>query len=490
VYFDNPTVLFENYVSISGEVMSPRLITQNKFTTIVFYLVMMVASIAIYYSIHLKGQAQFGVVQAVSQDGSAAQGKIDYLLHVLLALFVVIVTARAVGSIFRWLHQPAVIGEVIGGILLGPSFLGKNFPEVQAFLLPSSAQPFLGVIAQLGVIFYMFVVGLELDLKVLKRSGHATLAISHASIVIPFLLGAWLALELFPVFAPVGVSFTSFSLFLGVSMSITAFPVLARILTDRGIHKTQLGTIALTCAAVDDVTAWCLLAFVVSIVQAKLGGAIITLILTVIYILGMFFIGGPLIRRVVPWLEQFDRLTEGGIAAFFVALLLSALATEFIGIHAIFGAFLLGAITPHNSRVAKELTDRIQDLVRIVFLPAFFAFTGMRTQFGLLSTKEDWVICGLIIAVATAGKFGGTFFAAKLTGLRWKESAALGVLMNTRGLVELIVLNLGLDLGVIGPRLFTILVIMALVTTFATSPLLHLILRKETWFKEASGAPR
>jgi len=372
--------------------------------------------------------------------------------------------------------------------LLGPSFLGSISPELYHILLPPAAAPFLGLIAQLGVIFYMFVVGLELDLKLIRRSGHVALAISHASIVVPFLLGALLALGLFKTHSAPGVTFTSFALFLGVSMSITAFPVLARILTDKKLNRTKMGTIALTCAAVDDVSAWCLLALVVSISQAKIGGAVLTLILTALYITAMFVLGGPLIRRLIPWLEKFDRLTEGGIAMFFVALLLSALATELIGIHAIFGAFLLGAITPHDSRVAKELTDRIDDLVRIMFLPAFFAFTGMRTEIGLLTTSSDWLLCGLIILVATVGKFGGTLFAARLSGLNWRDSSALGILMNTRGLVELIVLNIGLDLKIIPPQLFAMLVIMALVTTFATSPILHLIIRNHPWDQQKQPA--
>lgn len=443
---------------------------------------MLVAGIAGYLLINQRGEELFGQ-NMPAVDPAQAKESVNQLLHVLLALATVIVTARAVGAIFKLLRQPPVIGEVIGGILLGPSFLGRMAPEWYAFILPPSAAPFLGVIAQLGVIFYMFVVGLELDLKVLRKSGHATLAISHASILVPFLLGSALALWIYPTMSTPDISFTAFSLFLGVSMSVTAFPVLARILTDRGIQKSRMGAIALTCAAVDDVTAWCLLAFVVSIVQAKLGGAILTLTLTAVYIAMMFLIGGPLIRRLVPWLETWDELTEGGIAIFFVGLLISALATEFIGIHAIFGAFLLGAITPHDSRVAKELTDRIEDLVRIMFLPAFFAFTGMRTQVSLVSTQEEWMLCGVIILVATIGKFGGTLIAAKLTGLNWRDSSALGILMNTRGLVELIVLNLGLDLKVISPQLFTMLVIMALVTTFATAPILELITRNHPWEK-------
>ncbi|MBY0369600.1 cation:proton antiporter [bacterium] len=454
-----------------------RLMSGNKLQTFLLYFAMVIGTVLAYLAIDQNGSTLAVPGGALKQVAGGGE-QINNLLHVLLALCVVIITARAMGAAFKLLGQPPVIGEVIGGILLGPSFLGAVAPELRLALLPPSAMPFLSVIAQLGVIFYMFVVGLELDLKVLRRSGHVALAISHASIVVPFLLGAGAALWIYTGFAPHGVSFTSFSLFLGVSMSITAFPVLARILTDKGIQKTQLGTIALTCAAVDDVTAWCLLAFVVSIVQAKVGGAVITLVLTVVYIAGMFLIAGPLVRRFVPFIEKFDRLTEGGAAIFFVGLLVSALATEFIGIHAIFGAFLLGAITPHDSRVAHELTDRIQDLVQILFLPAFFAFTGMRTQFGLLSTTEDWVVCGALILVASIGKFGGTIFAARLSGLKWRESAILGVLMNTRGLVELIVLNLGLDLGVIDSRVFTMLVFMALVTTFATAPVLHLLMRK------------
>jgi len=443
---------------------------------------MVAAGVCGYLLINQRGEFLFGQ-NMPPVDPAQAKESVNQLLHVLLALATVIVTARAVGAIFKLLRQPPVIGEVIGGILLGPSFLGRMAPEWYAYVLPPSAAPFLGVIAQLGVIFYMFVVGLELDLKVLRKSGHATLAISHASIMVPFLLGSGLALWIYPTMSTPDISFTAFSLFLGVSMSVTAFPVLARILTDRGIQKSRMGAIALTCAAVDDVTAWCLLAFVVSIVQAKVGGAILTLSLTAIYIAMMFLIGGPVIRRLVPWLETWDELTEGGIAIFFVGLLLSALATEFIGIHAIFGAFLLGAITPHDSRVAKELTDRIEDLVRIMFLPAFFAFTGMRTQVSLVSTQEEWILCGVIILVATIGKFGGTLIAAKLTGLNWRDSSALGILMNTRGLVELIVLNLGLDLKVISPQLFTMLVIMALVTTFATAPILELITRNHPWEK-------
>lgn len=442
---------------------------------------MLIVSLGIFLAIRETGKSLSAPLVSDLTGRSGAHGSVNTLLHVLLSLSVVIIAARGTGAVFKLIHQPAVIGEVVGGILLGPSFLGALWPEVYHFLLPAATAPFLGVIAQLGVILYMFLVGLELDLKVIQKSGHATLAISHASIVVPFLLGTGLALYLYEPMSNSSVTFTSFALFLGVSMSVTAFPVLARILTDRKINKTRMGTIALTCAAVDDVTAWCLLAFVVSVTQAQLGGAFLTLGLTFGYMGLMFFVVRPLISRAVPWLEAFDKLTEGGMALILIALLGSALVTEFIGIHAIFGAFLLGAVTPHNSRVAKELSDRLDDLVRILFLPAFFAFTGMRTQFGLLQTFNEWAICGIIIVIATLGKFGGTLAAGKLTGLSWRDASALGVLMNTRGLVELIVLNIGLDLQVISPTLFTMLVIMALVTTFMTSPVLSLITRRHPW---------
>lgn len=456
---------------------------------VLIYLgVFLAAALGVVGVIHFGKMLQAPVATAADLSfNKQAQTQIDTLLHVLLALAVVIVSARGIGAIFKFIHQPPVIGEVLGGILLGPSLLGLYAPSVYEFILPQAAAPFLGIISQLGIILYMFLVGLELDLSVLSKSGHSTVAISHAGIVAPFFLGNVLAYYLYPKVSHAGVSYTQFSLFLGTSMSVTAFPVLARILTDKKVNRTRMGTIVLTCAAVDDVTAWLLLAFVVSLTQARLGGAVATLVLTILFITFMFTVVRPLIAKLVPWLETLDRITESGMALIFVALLLCALATEAIGIHAIFGAFLLGAVTPHNSRVAEELTHRLEDLVRIMFLPAFFAFTGMRTQIGLIESANDWLLCGIIIAVATLGKFGGTLVAAKSTGLSWRDSAAMGILMNTRGLVELIVLNVGLDIGVISPRLFAMLVIMALTTTFITTPILHFITRKHPWKDEPKG---
>lgn len=401
--------------------------------------------------------------------------KVDALMHVLLALAVIIVTARALGAAFAFFKQPPVIGEVLAGILLGPSLLGRVAPEAYTFLLPTSVAPFLSVLSQVGVLLYMFIVGLELDFSVLRKRTHATVAISHASIVAPFLLGSALALLLYPRLATRDVPFTVFALFSGVAMSVTAFPVLARILTDRQMHRSRVGVIALTCAAVDDVTAWCLLAFVVSVAHTQMGGAIRTLVLSLGYLGLALIVARPLIRRAVDRLDATRPASKTAIAAAFVGVLISSLATEWIGIHAIFGAFVVGALIPHDSKLAQDLVKKLEDIVVILFLPAFFAYTGMRTQIGLVSGVTEWSLCLLIIVIASVGKFGGSLGAARLSGLPWRESVAVGILMNTRGLMELIVLNIGLDLKVISPTLFAMLVIMAIVTTFATTPILHLV---------------
>jgi len=418
-----------------------------------------------------SGTAIFGSAASRATEGD--------LLHVLLALVVVIATARAMGSIFRNLGQPQVVGEILAGIVLGPSLLGRLAPGAEGYLFPATVGPALNIIAQVGVILYMFLVGLELDPALLRKRGHTTVAISHASIVAPFLLGATIALYLYPRLSTRDVPFTCFSLFLGVSMSVTAFPVLARILTDRGIHKTRMGVIALTCAAVDDVTAWCMLAFVVSVARAQAAGAVATIAMALGFIALMIFVVRPTMVRLSLVYGNRGRLTQGVMAAVFVALLFSASATELIGIHAVFGAFALGAVIPHDSGMARELTDRLEDIVIVLLLPAFFAYTGLRTQIGLVNGYEQWMMCALIVVVASAGKFGGSVVAARITGLNWRDSSALGVLMNTRGLMELIVLNIGLEMNVISPTLFAMLVIMALVTTFSTTPILHLITRHQ-----------
>jgi Kef-type K+ transport system membrane component KefB len=407
-----------------------------------------------------------------SGAGAVPQLSSDILLHVLLALAAVVVVGRLLARAFRAFGQPPVIGEVIGGILLGPSLLGRIAPEAYGYILPPQVAPYLSVLAQVGVVLYMFLVGLELNVEPLRRRAHAAIMTSHASIVVPFVLGSLLALYLYPLLSPAGIPFTSFALFMGVAMSITAFPVLARILSDRGMTRSELGVIALTCAAVDDVTAWCLLAFVVGVVQARMEGAFLVAVLTLGFIAVMFLVVKPLAAGVVGRLA--DRQTgREAVALALVGLLLSALVSERIGVHAIFGAFLFGAVLPHDTLLARSLKERMEDLVTVLLLPAFFAFTGMRTEIGLVSGVDEWLICAVIILVATVGKFGGTLAAGRFTGLPWRQAAGLGILMNTRGLMELVVLNIGLDLGVISPTLFTMMVVMALVTTMSTTPILE-----------------
>lgn len=390
------------------------------------------------------------------------------LVHVLVALVVIVTAARAMGYLFtRFLGQPRVIGEVVAGILLGPSLLGRVAPDVSDVLLPGGAVPFLGFLAQLGVILFMFLVGLELDLGLLRNRTRAAVAISHSSIVVPFLLGSLLALWLYPQVATADVSFTHFALFLGVSLSVTAFPVLARIVTEQGLKNTTIGTLALTCAAVDDVTAWCLLALVTGAVSAQAGAGIQTLFLAVGYIGAILLVGPPLGRRLAA--------SSQAHAIVFIGILLSALATEAIGIHALFGAFLVGVVIPRGSALAEGMRQRVEDVALVLLLPVFFAYTGLKTSIQLVSGAAAWTMCLVILLAACAGKIGGSMAAARFAGLSWKDGARIGVLMNTRGLVELVVLNLGLDLGIISPTLFAMLVIMAVVTTLATTPLLQLI---------------
>ena len=375
------------------------------------------------------------------------------------------------GRLFRAIGQPPVIGEVVGGLLLGPSLLGAISPDAYHFVLAPVVVPYLGTVAQLGVVFYMFLVGVELNPDLMRGQVHATVATSHASIIVPFVLGSGLALYLYPRFSSADVPFTSFALFIGIAMSITAFPVLARILQDLGLVKTDLGVVALTCAAVDDVTAWCLLALVIGVVHASPGQALMPIVLTMVFIGVMFSVVRPLLARALRSVEGREQ-GSGHLALIVAGMLIAALITEAIGIHAIFGAFLFGAMVPHDSRLAAAVTISFEKFVLILLLPAFFAFTGMRTEIGLLSGWDAWVTCGWIILVATLGKFGGTLIAARATGMGWRYAAALGVLMK-RAVNAIDHLECGFDLGVISPTLFTMMVLMALATTMATAPILQ-----------------
>ncbi|HKO50243.1 MAG TPA: cation:proton antiporter [Polyangiaceae bacterium] len=443
------------------------------------YPVMLVLAVLAYLEIRAWGETlrappRVNAEEVVLPPVAAASST---LAHLLLALFVVVVCSRACSVILRLLRQPPVVAEVVAGVMLGPSLFGHLAPGPYSFLFSPSALRHLGAVSDLGVVLFMFLVGLELDTSLLRRRSDATLVISHTSIVFPFLLGSGLSLWLYPKLSTEDVGFTPFALFMGVSMSITAFPVLARILSESGLRKSQLGTLALACAAIDDATGWCLLAAVVGFVRASQSSLLQTIALTFLYVTVMLALVKPLVARLARHLELKGKVSSDAIALSLIGLTLSALLTESIGIHALFGGFLAGAVVPSDSLLARELTDKMHDIVTILFLPAFFALAGVRTDLGLLGSL-DWPVCGVILVVACAGKFGGSTLAGRFTGLSWRESASLGVLMNTRGLMELVVLNVGLELGVIGPRLFTMLVLMAILTTVATAPLLQFLNRR------------
>ena len=393
---------------------------------------------------------------------------------VLVQVLIIIGLSRLMGLGCRVLKQPLVIGEIIAGIMLGPSLLGLVAPNLATTLFPAQTLPFLNVLSQVGLIFFMFLIGLELDPKYLKGNLDIAVLTSHVSILVPFSLGSLLALWLYPLVSNSSVAFTAFALFLGAALSITAFPVLARIITENNLQGTRLGTLALTCAAVDDVTAWCLLALAIAVTRTNsMSGAIPTVIESLVYIGFMVTVGRWFLQRLSRFYNLTGRLTQLTLAGIYMGVVASALITELIGIHLIFGAFLLGAVMPKNPGLVRELAQKTEDFVLTFLLPIFFAYSGLRTQIGLLNRPELWLLCASVVAVAIIGKYVGTYVAARVCGIEKREASALGWLMNTRGLTELIVLNIGLSLGVISPLLFTMLVIMALVTTVMTSPLLE-----------------
>jgi Kef-type K+ transport system membrane component KefB len=389
--------------------------------------------------------------------------------HLLPAWAVIILVAQGLGLVFKRFKQPAVLGEICGGILLGPSFLGVFFPQTKELLFPSELLPWINGIAQLGIVFYMFLIGLELDWASLRRKGRTTLGISLASILFPFLLGLAFAGWAEAALAGESANRTHYALFVGVSMSVTAFPVLARILSDTGLRQTPMGNLALACAAINDAAAWCLLAVVISLAQSKTAQGVQTLVLVAAYLVIMFGVVRPFLKKASP----------RGIVLILILLAGSASVTAWIGIHAIFGAFLLGVILPRDTVCNGKLAHRAESWVRVFLLPVFFTCTGLRTQINLLNSPHDWLICAIVIVLATVGKLGGTAAAARWCGLRWRAALTLGVLMNTRGLVELIVLNAGYELNLVSGKLFTMLVVMALSTTLMTCPILHGWLRKE-----------
>ncbi|WP_198290586.1 cation:proton antiporter [Leptospira noguchii] len=396
--------------------------------------------------------------------------------RLLLQLIVIILAARFCGKLATSLGQPSVIGEILAGILLGPSLLGLIFPEGFQLLFPKESLSTLQILSQLGLLLFMFVVGMELDLKILRNQAESAIIISHSSIMFPFLLGAGLAYLIYVPLAPKGVDFIAFCLFMGIGMSITAFPVLARIILEKGLTKTTLGSLALTAAAADDVTAWCVLAIVVTIVNAgSFSSGILMIVMSLTYMFVMWKGILPLMKRAGNLYTTKESMTKSITAFFFLFIFISAWITEAIGIHALFGAFLAGVVMPDKKELRNNLVEKIEDFSLTVLLPLFFAFTGLRTKFGLLSSSGLWPVFFLILFVAVLGKLGGSAIASRLSGKSWMDSFSIGILMNTRGLMELIVLNIGYDLGVLSEEIFSMMVLMALTTTVMTGPGLKLI---------------
>jgi Kef-type K+ transport system membrane component KefB len=458
----------------------------NKSKYLIFYITTVGGFIAlILFILHHGSFLEHNAVASVANESLTNWKQFTETFHhnlthplaiLLLQIITIILVARAFAFLSKKIKQPTVIGEIAAGIFLGPSVIGTFFPQVSHFLFPVQSLGNLQFLSHVGLILFMFVVGMELDLNVLKNKAKDAVVISHASIIFPFALGITLAYFLYSSYAPAKISFVSFSLFMGISMSVTAFPVLARIVQERGLSKTRLGAIAITCAAADDITAWCLLAGVIAVVKAgSVFAALYTLGLAAVYVIMMIKIIKPFLRTIGEKYSDKESISKPIVGIFFITLLVSSYSTEIIGIHALFGAFMAGVIMPANANFRSVFIEKVEDIALVLLLPLFFVFTGLRTEIGLLNTPGLWMACAAIVAIAVLGKFAGSVAAARFVGQSWRDSLSIGALMNTRGLMELVVLNIGYDLGVLSPEVFAMLVLMALVTTFMTGPALDLV---------------
>ena len=419
---------------------------------------------------HLGGASPAPAFSAISLHGPLSQ--------LLLQVVVIVTIARLAGILMRRLGQPPVIGEMFAGLALGPSLLGWILPSVSAFVFPTAGAGMnaLQMLSQVGVLLFMFVVGMELDLDAVRKKARSAVLISHTSILLPFALGCCAALFLYRDYMGAHASFIPFALFIGISMSITAFPVLARIIQERGLVGSPLGNTALTCAAVDDVTAWTGLAIIVALARSQgVGSGFLTLLLVAVFVALMIAVIRPGLSRVVARLDNPGEPGPSVAVLVLTTVFVSALFTEAVGIHALFGAFFAGAMMPAHKGFRFFLKTRLEYFSSLFLLPIFFAYTGLRTQIGLLSGAHDYTVCLALLAIAVVGKFGGSMLAGRVTGMSWKEAVGIGALMNTRGLIELIALNLGLDLGVLSPKIFAMLVLMAVITTAMTGPALSLL---------------
>src|SRR2546430_14112343 len=391
--------------------------------------------------------------------------------QILLQLIIILIVVQVFGYLCKCIGQQWVIGEILAGLVLGPSLLGALLPGVRGFFFPASALPTLQTLGDIGLVLYMFSLGARLDTHLMLRQSRTAIVTSISTILFPLLIGALLGFFLYPGLAGQHANLVSFILLVGTAMAVTAFPVLARLLAEKDMLGSRVGMLALTCAAIDDVIAWCLLAIVVALIHAKgLTSSLLTIGLTILFI--GFMLG--MLRPLLAYVDRRIQSKQVLVALSIILLLLSAYATNAIGIHPVFGAFLMGIILPRRT-VFIEQVRSLDQVNNLLFLPLFFVYSGLRTQIGLIGAPVLWLICLLVLVIACMGKILGSTLPIRWMGETWKESLTLGILMNTRGLVELIVLNIGLDLGVLSPTRFAMLVIMALVTTMMASPLVPIL---------------
>ena len=458
--------------------------------SIAFYLLMILIFGSLMYLVAKEGESQqleSAITSAYDTPRNLQEGFSLFstlLVHhietpigiLLLQIITILLTCRLFGWLFLKLGQPTVIGEIVAGIVLGPSILGHLLPDVSNFLFPLDSLANINILSQFGLILFMFAIGMELDITEVRKKLKETILISHTSTITPFFFGMLTAYYVYGSYANKDTPFLSFALFIGIAMSITAFPVLARIIQEKGLTKTHLGTISLASAANGDITAWCLLAVVVAIAQAgTMLSAIYNIGFSIIYIAFMFFAVRPFLRMVGHIYHNKEVIDKGLVAFMFLLLIISSYLTEILGLHALFGAFIAGVVMPSNIKFRKIMTEKVEDVSLALFLPLFFVSTGLRTEIGLLNNPDLWRMCGIFILVAIAGKFGGAFFSARFVGESTKDSLYIGALMNTRGLMELVVLTIGYEMKILPPPIFVMLVLMTLVTTFMTTPLISFI---------------
>lgn len=458
--------------------------------SIAFYLMMMIVFGSLMYFIAKEGegrQLDSAITSVYDAPKNLSDGFVLFyklLLHhvessigiLLLQIITILITCRIFGWIFLKMGQPTVIGEIVAGIVLGPSVLGHLSPEISQFLFRPESLGNISILSQFGLILFMFAIGMELDIVEVRKKLKETILISHTSTIVPFFFGMLTAYFVYDTYADKSTPFLSFALFIGIAMSITAFPVLARIIQEKGLTKTHLGTISLASAANGDITAWCLLAVVIAIAQAgSMLSAVYNILFSIIYIVFMFFAVRPFLKMIGHIYHNKEVIDKGLVAFMFLLLIISAYLTEILGLHALFGAFIAGVVMPSNIKFRKIMTEKVEDVSLALFLPLFFVSTGLRTEIGLLNTPELWTMCGIFILAAIIGKFGGAFFSARFVGENWKDSLYIGALMNTRGLMELVVLTIGYEMKILPPSIFVMLVLMTLVTTFMTTPLISFI---------------